>query len=132
MEEMLIINENEDRLLIRSLAASGVDMIVLPDDVMFDIYDIETDNTVMMMIGFNEFFELCRRDNRFFLSGSIAFFIGKNNQLAARLLRIREGKQYSGIYIVSDNLYISGKNKNISELINGPCVRDYMITKEMG
>ena len=132
MEEMLIINENEDRLLIRFLAASGVDMIVLPDDVMFDIDDIETDNTGMMMIGFHEFFELCRHDNRFFLSGSIAFFIGKNDQLAARLLRIKEGKQYSSIYIVSDNLYISGKNKNISELINGPCVRDYMITKEMG
>ena len=129
MKEMLIINENEERVLIKSLAASGVDMIVLPDDMMFDIDEIETENTGMMVIGFNEFFELCRHDNRFYLSGSIAFFIGKNNQLAAKLLRIREGKHYNGIYIVSDDLYISGKNKNISELINGPCVSDYIITR---
>lgn len=132
MKEMLIINENDNKLLINQLASAGADMIVLPENTELNVEDLSSCSIGMMIIGFKEFFELCRRNNSFYLSGSIVFEVGKNESLAEKLLSVRAGKNYKGIYIVNNNFYVSGNKKNISELINGPCIRDYLIEKELG
>ena len=131
MKEMLVFCNSHFGETVSRFAAAGVDMIVIPDDIEVNIDSMKSENTGLMITGYKEFFELSRKENKFYLSGSIVFVVGNDSKLASRLLRITETKEYNRIFIVSEDIYISGRNKKISELINGPFVQDYYIEKEL-
>ena len=82
-------------------------------------------------MGYREFFELSRLNSHYYLSGTIVSFIGNDDELAGKVLSISSGKEYNGVYIVNSDFYVPGRNKNISELVNGACKHDYIIMKEL-
>lgn len=129
-DDMLVICEGNPKNLILGFVKVGVDMIVIPDSMKLDSEILDSDNTRQMIIDFNEFFELCRKNNSLYLAGSIVFYIGDDNKLAAKVLGTAAKKSFSKIYIVNSNLYVYGWNKNISELVSGSCVFDHTIAKE--
>lgn len=133
LKEMLIINEHAPENIIRILAKAGSDIIVIPEhftsvDCMLSTVSC---NSKQIIIGYEEFFELSRLNCSYFLSGCITFYIGDNSSLASKILSITENKDYSRIYIVSQDFHVTWRNKNISEVVNGSCKYDYIIEKEL-
>lgn len=131
--EMLIICENNHDEVIQILFNSGADIIVLPDESKIPTELLESENiySKQFCMGYNEFFELCRMNCYYYLSGNIVFYVGDDNKLADRLLNITFNNEYNRILIVNSDLYIQSRNKNISEVINGACKYDYIIKKEL-
>lgn len=128
-DEQLILCEGSFLPMIIRLTRAGVDTVVIPDDMSLEINQIDTDNSKLMIMGYKEFFELSREDNSVYLSGSILFCLGDNSKLAEKILLVTSHKQYCRIYLVHQDLDIIGRNKKMSELVNGTCKRDYIIKK---
>ena len=128
-KEQLILCDGSFLSMINSFAAAGADTVVIPDEMSLDIEQIKASNPKLMIMGYREFFELSREDNSVYLSGSIVFCLGDNSRLSERVLRVTKHKQYSSIYLVNHDFVIVGRNKKISEIVNGTCKRDYIIKK---
>ena len=132
-EEMLIICENDSDALVQGLFAAGADIIVMPDEksCASELQNINSVIPTQCCMGYSEFFELSRMNSHYYLSGTIVFCINDDSTLAGKLLNTASGKEYHRIYVVSSDFYVSGRNKNISELVNGACKYDYIIKKEL-
>ena len=133
IKEMLIICEKDSDSMIRDLLSAGADIIVMPDETSYAFEPLNTDANIptQFCMGYNEFFELSRMNSHYYLSGTIVFFIDSDSTLAAKLLNTASGKEYNRVYVVSSDFYVPGRNKNISELVNGACKYDYIIKKEL-
>jgi len=70
-------------------------------------------------------------NSHYYLSGTVVFCIDNDAALAGKVLNTASGKEYKRVYVVNSDIYIPGRNKNISELINGACKYDYIINKEL-
>lgn len=132
-EEMLIICENDSDALVQDLFAAGADIIVMPDEksCASELQNINSVIPTQCCMGYSEFFELSRMNSHYYLSGIIVFCINDDSTLAGKLLNTASGKEYHRVYVVSFDFYVSGRNKNISELVNGACKYDYIIKKEL-
>lgn len=132
-KEMLIISERGSNALMWDLFSAGADVIVMPDESNDVSMFLNADNSSpsQFCMGYDEFFELSRTNSHYYLSGTIVFCIDNDSSLAEKVLNTVSGKEYNRVYIVSSDLYVSGRNKNISELINGSCKYDYIIKKEL-
>lgn len=132
-EEMLIICENDSDALVQDLFAAGADIIVMPDEksCASELQNINYVIPTQCCMGYSEFFELSRMNSHYYLSGIVVFCINDDFTLAGKLLNTASGKEYHRIYVVSSDFYVSGRNKNISELVNGACKYDYIIKKEL-
>ena len=128
-KEQLILCDESFLLMINSFAAAGADTVVIPDEMSLDINQIKASNPKFMIMGYREFFELSREDNSVYLSGSIVFCLGDNSRLTERVLRVTKHKQHCSIYLVNHDFIVVGRNKKISEIVNGTCKRDYIIKK---
>ena len=82
-------------------------------------------------MGYNEFFELSRINSYYYLSGTVVFCIGNDEELANKVLNISSGKEYNRVFVVNSDFYVPKRGKKISELINGSCKFDYIIKKEL-
>lgn len=133
VKEMLIICKKNPNEIVCDLFESGADIIVIPDEIanISELLNIASILPTQFCIGFDEFFELSRMNSHFYLSGTIVFYIDDAPELAGKLLNTTSGKDYNRIYIVNDDYYISSRDKNISELVNGACKHDYIIKKEL-
>ena len=132
-KEMLIICEKSPDEIIQKLFDFGADIIVLPDETEYasGLLNSETVIPTQFCMGYSEFFELSRMNSYYFLSGTIVFCIGDDEKLAGKVLGVSFGKEYNRVYVVSSDFYVSGRDKNISELVNGVCKYDYIIKKEL-
>lgn len=132
-DEMLIICENGFDIMMRDLFAAGADIIVMPDDQSHapELQNIDCVISTQFCMGYSEFFELSRMNSHYYLSGTIVFCIGNDSVMAGKLLNTASGKEYKRVYVVNSDFYVQGRNKNISELINGACKYDYIIKKEL-
>ena len=132
-KEMLVICEKSPNDIIQELFNAGADIIVMPDEAEY-ASEMLNNNTIcptQFCIGYSEFFELSRINSYYYLSGTIVFCIGNDEELANKVLNVSSGKDYNRVYVVNSDFYVTGRNKNISELINGACKFDYIIKKEM-
>lgn len=132
-KEMLVICASDSFETINLLFSAGADMIVMPDDSEYSHKLLHSDSLIstQFCMGYSEFFELSRMNCNYFLSGNIVFCIANDSDLAGRVMNITSGKEYNRVYLVSSDFYVPGRNKNISELVNGACKYDYIIKKEM-
>ncbi len=132
-KELLIICEKDFDEIMRNLFTAGVDVIVMPEEAEYasELLNIETINTTQFCMGYSEFFELSGMNSHYYLSGTIVFCIGNDSELAGKVLNVSLGKEYNRVYLVSSDFYVPGRNKNISELVNGACKYDYIIKKEL-
>lgn len=133
IKEMLVICEKSTDETIQELFNAGADIIVMPDEAEYasEILNSNTSRPTQFCIGYDEFFELSRIKSYYYLSGTVVFCIGDDEELANKVLNISSGKEYNRVYVVNSDFYVSTRNKNISELINGACKFDYIIKKEM-
>lgn len=133
VKEMLIICGNAPDEMIRELFDAGADIIVMPDKAEYAscLLNNDPNNTTQFCMGYSEFFELSRMNCHFYLSGTIVFCIGDDEELAGKVLNISSGKDYNRVFLVNSDFYVSGRNKKISELVNGACKYDYIIRKEL-
>lgn len=132
-KEMLIISESGSNALLRDLFSAGADVIIMPDESNEASMILGTDNSSRSQVcmGYGEFFELSRMNSHYYLSGTVVFCLDNDADLAGKVLNAVFGKEYNRVYIVRSDLYISGRNKHISELVNGACKFDYIIKKEL-
>ena len=132
-KEMLVICESDLFETINLLFSADADIIVMPDDSEYSYNLLNSDAflSTQFCMGYSEFFELSRMNCNYFLSGNIVFCIVNDSDLAGKVMNITSGKEYNRIYLVSSDFYVSGRNKNISELVNGACKYDYIIKKEI-
>ena len=133
IKEMLVICEKSTDETIQELFNAGADIIVMLDEAEYasEILNSNTSRPTQFCIGYDEFFELSRIKSYYYLSGTVVFCIGDDEELANKVLNISSGKEYNRVYVVNSDFYVSTRNKNISELINGACKFDYIIKKEM-
>ena len=131
--EMLIISEKKAETMIKMLSAAEVDIIVMPDNIdkSIQLLNEKCNSSIQMIINYSDFFELSRMNCNYYLSGCIAFYIGEDSELAARILNVAVNKEYNRIYVVGKDFFVPKRNKNISELVNGACKYDYIIQKEL-
>lgn len=130
-DEMLIICENDSNAIVQDLFTAGADIIVMPDEKKHELQNIDSVIPTQFCMGYSEFFELSRMNSHYYLSGTVVFCIDNDAALAGKVLNTASGKEYKRVYVVNSDIYISGRNKNISELINGACKYDYIINKEL-
>lgn len=133
VDEMLIICEKDSDTMVQDLFAAGADIIVMPDEKSHaaELQNIASVITTQFCMGYNEFFELSRMNSHYYLSGTIIFCVDDDSAIAGKVLNTASGKEYKRIYIVRSDFYVPGRNKNISELVNGACKYDYIIEKEL-
>mgnify|MGYP004520212415 CR=1 FL=1 len=130
-DEMLIICENDSNAIVQDLFTAGADIIVMPDEKKHELQNIDSVIPTQFCMGYSEFFELSRMNSHYYLSGTVVFCIDNDAALAGKVLNTASGKEYKRVYVVNSDIYIPGRNKNISELINGACKYDYIINKEL-
>ena len=132
-KEMLIICEKAHDEMIQKLFSAGADLIVMPDEAELasELLNNEAISPTQFCMGYSEFFELSRMNSHYYLSGTIVFCIGNDKELAGKVLNVSSGKEYNRVFLVSSDFYVSERNKNISELVNGACKYDYIIMKEL-
>lgn len=130
-DEMLIICENASDAIVQDLFTAGADIIVMPDGKKHELQSIDSLIPTQFCMGYSEFFELSRMNSNYYLSGTMVFCIYNDAALAGKVLNTASGKEYKRIYVVNSDFYIPGRNKNITELINGACKYDYIIKKEL-
>lgn len=132
-KEMLVICEKSLDEMIKALFNAGADIIVIPDESEYvsEMLNGKIIYNTQFCIGYNEFFELIRKNSYYYLSGTVVFCIGNDEKLANKVLNISSGKEYNRVFVVNSDFYVSERNKNISELINGACKFDYIIKKEL-
>jgi len=132
-KEMLIICDKSPEEIIQKLFDSGADIIVLPDESKYTSLLLNSESLIptQFCMGYREFFELSRINSHYYLSGTIVFYLGDNEELAGKLLNISTDKEYNRIFLVNSDFYVPIRNKNISELVNGACKHDYIIKKEL-
>ena len=82
-------------------------------------------------MDFNEFRKLDSSSNGYYLSGSVLFILENSLTYAKTALTVKSNSNLKRIYIAETDIYIPGRNKTISEIINGLCKLDYIIEKEM-
>lgn len=131
--EMLVICENGFCKTAKRLLVSGADIIVSPDDADYvsELLKIETTYSAQFCMGYDEFFELSRENNDYYLSGTVVFCIDEDPELAERVLNVTLNKRYNCIYLVRSDFYVPTRNKKISELVNGVCKYDHIIEMEL-
>lgn len=132
-DEMLIICEEDSDTMIQDLFAAGADIIVMPDgnSQASELQNMDSVVPTQFCMGYSEFFALSRMNSHYFLSGIIVFCIDNDAALAGKVLNTASGKEYKRIYVVNSDIYVTGRNKKISELVNGACKYDYIIGKEL-
>lgn len=132
-KEMLIISKDKTKEMIQAFLSTGADIIVMPYEKDYSPYLLEENNefTTQTYMDYEEFFELSNMNCNYYLSGCIVFYIGDDQELAARLLNTTANKDYKRVYIVKNDFFVPMRNKNISELVNGSCKFDYIIEKEL-
>ncbi len=132
-KEMLIISDRKMDEVIKALFTAGAGIVVISDndDYALELLNCNTNYSTQFCMGYSEFYELSRINSHYYLSGSIVFCVGEDAELAGKLLSITSDKEYDRIYVVSSDFFVSTRNKHISELINGACMHDYVIMKEL-
>ena len=132
-KEMLVICEKSPDEIIKELFNAGADIIVMPDesDYASEILNNKIIYPTQFCMGYNEFFELSRINSYYYLSGTVVFCIGNDEELANKVLNISSGKEYNRVFVVNSDFYVPKRGKKISELINGSCKFDYIIKKEL-
>lgn len=132
-DEMLIICENNSDKIISDLFAAGADIVVMSDEKSnpSELKGIDSIIPTQFCMGYSEFFELSRMNSYYYLSGTVVFCIDNDSTLAGKVLNTASDKEYKRVYVVNSDFYVLGRNKKISELVNGACKYDYIIKKEL-
>lgn len=128
-KRMLIINKADILSSFVQIIEKGIDVIVADNGFISQLINENiTCNSSLLYCNYMDFFELTT-SNKYFVSGSIAFYIPENDYIRKKIISIIENntKKYEIEYIlVADtDYYLSFKNKNLSEVINGPCNQEY-------
>lgn len=126
---MLIINKIDILSSFVQIIENGIDVIVADNDFISQLINENIScNSSLLYCNYMDFFELTT-SNKYFVSGSIAIYIPDDDSIRKKIISIIENntKKYEIEYIlVADtDYYLSFKNKNLSEVINGPCKQEY-------
>ncbi len=126
---MLIINKTDRLSSFVQIIEKGIDVIVADNGFISQLINENIScNSTLLYCNYMDFFELTT-SNKYFVSGSIAFYIPDDDSIRKKIISIIENnaKKYEIEYIlVADtDYYLSFKNKNLSEVINGPCKQEY-------
>lgn len=126
---MLIINKTDILSSFVQIIENGIDVIVADNGFISQLLNENIScNSSLLYCNYMEFFELTT-SNKYFVSGSIALYVPNDDSIRKKIIGIIENntKKYEIEYIlVSDrDYYLSFKNKNLSEVINGPCKQEY-------
>ena len=131
--EMLILGyENRDRIISR-LIGRGADVIVVPDGEEVQLCDDDetVSNTTVMIMDHSEYNKLMSSGNTYYISGTVVFLLGSSAKYARTALDTRRKILQKKIYIASEDIYIPERSKRLSEIINGACKADHIISKEL-
>lgn len=126
---MLIINKTDRLASFVQIIENGIDVIVADNGFISQLINENIScNRSLLYCNYDDFFELTT-SNKYFVSGSIAVYIPDDDSIRKKIINIIENniKKYEIEYIlVADtDYYLSFKNKNLSEVINGPCKQEY-------
>lgn len=126
---MLIINKTDILSSFVQIIEKGIDVIVADNGLISKLINENIScNRSLLYCNYMDFFELTT-SNKYFVSGSIAFYIPDDDSIRKKIISIIENntKKYEIVYIlVADtDYYLSFKNKNLSEVINGHCKQEY-------
>jgi ATP-dependent DNA helicase RecQ len=126
---MLIINKTDVLYSFVNIIENGIDVIVADNSFINQIINKnKAFNSSLLYCNYMDFFELTT-SNKYFMSGSIAIYIPEYESIRKKIISIIEKntKKYEIEYILISNkdYYLSFKNKNLSEVINGPCKQEY-------
>ena len=130
----LILTGSEFKEITDLLVNIGINILVGPaKQLYFTVDDVHALHTVMAM-NYNEFIANSNH-GRMFLSGSICMILPTNDiHLLFRILSVCEQLQRKFgivvIYLAESDVFISQKNKMLSELIEGNCVQAYAFAEE--
>jgi len=126
---MLIINKTDILSFFVQIIGNGIDVIVADNGFTSQLINENIScNRSLLYCNYMDFFELTT-SNKYFASGSIAIYIPADDSIRKKIIGIIENntKKYEIEYILlaDRDYYLSFKNKNLSEVINGPCKQEY-------
>ena len=121
--EMVIYSDNDDIAILEYLSSKGLDIAVVDDVTKYVDADIDKDNTKLLIIDFKDYLRLFSKNNNYYTSGGVAFFINGNAKMTERILSMRSKMNNTLILVSDDDVFIPTYNKNLSEIIDGICIR---------
>ena len=124
--------ENRERIISR-LIGRGADVIVVPDGEKVQLCDDDetVSNTTVMIMDHSEYNKLMSSGNTYYISGTVVFLLRSSAKYARTALDTRRKILQKKIYIASEDIYIPERSKRLSEIINGACIADHIISKEL-
>lgn len=130
----LILTGGEYTQITDILIGLGVNTLVGPSGKLFFKVNDERALTTVMAMNYKEFI-VDSNHGRYFLGGSIAMVLPINDvKLLFRILSICEKLQRRFgivvIYLAESDVFVSQRNKMLSELIEGNCVQAYAFAEE--
>jgi len=132
---MLILSEGEEVSVVDALIRRGINLVVAEDCVLDRLNNSSLYNEHFTDVGFCNFYEFFQLadSNYFYISGAIAIVIPQGSEEVERLLNAIQILSEKGINIIlisNEDQYVYEWRKPLSELIEGPCKRNYIINEE--
>lgn len=111
------------------LIEKKIDVIVADDEDIEKLNsNIKNAGSRLLYCNYVDFMELTT-SSKYYVSGSVAIYIPKDSSIQRRIINIVENniKKYEIKYFLysDEDYYLTFKNKNLTEVICGPCRQEY-------
>ena len=120
---MVIYSDHDENAILEYLSLKGLDVAVVDDVTKYTDTNFDKDNTKLLIVDFKDYLRLFSKNNYYYTSGGVAFFVNGNIKMIERILSMRSKMNNTIILICDDDTFIPTYNKNLSEIIDGTCVK---------
>ena len=121
--EMVIYSDHDENAILEYLSLKGLDVAVVDDVTKYTDANFDKDNTKLLIVDFKDYLRLLSKNNYYYTSGGVAFFANGNIKMIERILSMRSKMDNTIILVCDDDVFIPIYNKNLSEIIDGTCVK---------
>ena len=106
-----------------------VDVIVCSNPNAVDKVTFCKENKTLLVIDYITFFNLCSKQNGFYLSGTIVLVMSKMEAQCKRILASARKLPCKFVIIAEDDFTVSDSEKKLSEIIDGPSITFSLLEK---
>lgn len=118
--ELLIFAQGNINECIEYLAKKKADVIVYNDPSDIKVINDLSENKTLLAINYGTFFNLCSRQNYFYLSGNVVLIMRNMEEDCKRILVSARKLPCKLVFVIEEDFFVSGSEKRLSEIVDGP------------
>lgn len=111
------------------LAKAQADVIVYSDPTDIRSIALCGNNKTLLVIDYSTFLNLCSKQNNYYLSGSVILIMRGMESRCKRIMASARKLPCKLIYVTEDDFFVSGSEKRLSEIVDGPSISFNLLEK---